>query len=157
MAQALNIQRWLDISLVQGGADAFVQGSVATDIVPEDGLILRITDIWMEIVTSLTGLGADSSIEWSVTRDTKTAVAKLSDPDSFLSDLWSLAFTTSGQTWLQQLFRYENLKGVYLVEPTVYAQLDSTTTGATITANVRLFYEEVRANEVDILRITTNS
>lgn len=157
MAQALNIQRWLDIQCVQGGADAFVQGTVATDIVPEDGLILKVTAVWFEIVTSMAGLAADAHLFWSLTRDTKTAVATLSDPDCFLADTFVLALTTSGAVAFSQVWRYPDQQGIYLVEPTLYGQLDSSSTSLTLTANFRVFYEEVRANEVDILRITTNS
>jgi hypothetical protein len=154
---ALNIARWLDIRLVQGGADAFVQGSAATDIVPEDGLILQIESIDVLIVSTLASVAADLVLEWSVTRDTKTAVANLDDVDTILADKLSHSLTTSGAAWVSQLYRYTQLKGLYLVEPTVYAQLDTTGAGGAYTFDVRIFYTEVRASEIDILRVTTNS
>jgi hypothetical protein len=157
MAQALNIARWLNISVTEGSADAFVEGSASTDIVPEDGLILRVTAIWVNFVTGWSALAADARADWSVTRDTKTAIADLSDPDSILCDGFGFAITTSGSSVIPQTFRYDDLTGIYLVEPLVYFQLDGSATGITMQANCRIFYEEVRASEVDILRITTNS
>lgn len=150
---ALNIANWFTIGLVQGSADAFVQNSIATDIVPENGVILRVTQIHFVIESNLSAIAADSQVEWSLTRATKTAVAGLSDNDAFLYDSFSYSLTTSGAVIFKQGFFYQDLVGIYLAEPTIYAQLDSTATAIAITARLRVFYEEQKASEVDILRI----
>lgn len=154
---ALAIGRYLTITATMGGADAFVQGSVATDIVPEDGLILKVTGIEFAITNNQSTLGFDYQIEWSLTRDTKTAIATLSDADTVLYDAHSHQFTTSGATFLPGAYRYAPSPGLYLVEPIIYMQLDSTGTTLLLAGQMRIFYEEVRATEVEILRIINNS
>lgn len=157
MAQALNIARWFNLTLTQSGADAFVQASVATDIVPEDGVILKVVGIDVQIANNLAALAADTYIEWSLTRATKTATAQLSDDSCFMADAIAFSLTTSGVGVIRQTFRYENPVGLYLVEPTLYGQLDSVGGAGAFTALMRVFYEEARASETDILRILNNS
>jgi len=53
-------------------------------------------------------------------------------------------------------FPYPEIQGVFLVEPTIYGQLDSAATGLTLTAYWRIYYEQLALNEVDILRVLNN-
>jgi len=63
MAQrGTNIARYLTIAMVQGSADAFVQGSADTGIVPEDGLALRVMSMELVINASLQSVSADINI-----------------------------------------------------------------------------------------------
>lgn len=151
------ISRYLQIALTQGGADTFVQGSVDTGILPENGLAYKVNEIEISFSSSFAGLSADAVCRWSVTRDTKTGVAALSDPDVFLEDGFAVSLTTSGQILVPQKYRYPGLSGVYLVEPTVYAQLGSSGTGLTNVATMRLYYETIKVSEIDILRILNNN
>lgn len=150
---ALKLLRWHDIAVTQGSADAFVQGSVATDIVPEDGVIQQVRQIVVAVSTALSGAQADLEIEWSFTRDTKTAISLYSDDDCLLYDGFTGALVTSGYATFSKSFRYNDVSGIYLVEPTLYMQLDSAGTTVSLSAQARVFYEEVRASEVDILRV----
>lgn len=154
---ALNIQRFHTITTVQSGADAFVQASLATDIVPEDGLIQRITSIHMQFRGNFSALAADTWIEWSLSRESEVAVLTLGDEQCIVADNWDFALVTSGAAQFTQTQRYENLSGLYIVEPTIYLQLDSVGLGAANTSSMRIYYEEVRASEVDILRILNNA
>lgn len=150
------ITRFLKMTATQGGADTFVQASVATDIIPEEGLVYKITGIDVQINSGIQAISADCSFYWSFTRDTKTALAPLSDDDCLLLDGFCVSLTTSGQVYLPATYRYANL-GLYLVEPIVYVQLSTTATGITNAINTRIYYEEVKMSEVEILRILNNS
>jgi len=151
---ALGIPLTHDVTLTQGSADAFVQGTIATGIVPADGLIQKIVRVVFQFnAQSFDGIASDCSVYWSIARDTKTAVAALSDADSILYDGLDIAFTTSGAVMVPLTYTYEPSDGFFIAEPNIYVQLDSNATGETMTCNVRMFYEEVRASEVDILRL----
>lgn len=156
-ARAGTIARYLTISMVQGSADAFVQGSVATDIVPEDGLALQVIGMEFVLATALQGVSADFEIAWSLTRDTKLAVTSYSDTECILFDGVAGSLTTSGQILIGYRFPYPAIEGIFLVEPTIYGQLDSSATGLTLTGYWRIYYQEVRMTEVDILRVLNNN
>lgn len=150
------IARYLTLTAVQGGADAFVQASVSTGIIPENGVGFKV--IGMEIAFSaLQAVSADFDITWSLSRDTKTGVTGLSDDDIILYDGFYGSLTTSGQILIPGRVQYPPQEGIYIVEPTIYLQFDSTATGLTSTASMRVYYEEVGLNEVDILRILNNA
>lgn len=151
-----NIARYLTIVVTQGSADAFVQGSVATGIVPEDGLGLQV--VGMEVVLGpCESVSADFDFQWSLSRDTKTAICTYVDSDSILYDGFSGSLTTSGQILIPLGHRYPFVDGIFIVEPTVYFQLDSAATGFAQSAAVRIYYQEVSLSEVDILRVLNNS
>lgn len=153
-----NVTRYLTLTLAQGGADAFDEGSVSTGIVPEDGFGLRVLAIEFWISNSLAAVSADFDIHWSLTRDTKTAVVALEDADCILYDGINGSLTTSGQILVPSLWRYPFIEGVYIVEPTIYGQIDSTATGLTLSAaGFRIYYDEVALSEVDILRVLQNA
>jgi len=155
---ALDTIRWLDITCTQGGADAFVQGSVSTDLVPEDGYVYKVNRVVADLVTNISAIAADSQIEWSMTRDTKTAVAAFNDSDTIIHNTISFALVTSGAAFFNGLFEYDFAdRGVFLVEPTIYAQFDSTATTLTMTMLFRIYYSLVRATEIDILRIVNET
>lgn len=156
-ARAGTIARYLTITCTQGSADAFVQGSVDTGIIPEQGLGLRVISIEFAIATAMAAVSADFEIVWSLTRDTKIAPASYNDDDCILFDGISGSLTTSGQIVLPYRRQYSPVEGVFLVEPTIYGSLDSTATGLTMTGYWRIYYEEVAMTEVDILRVLNNS
>lgn len=158
MAQARsNVVRFLTITMTQGGADAFVQGTVDTGILASEGRGLQVVGMDFSLLESQGPLSADADISWSLTRATKTAVVGLSDEDAIIFDRLSFALTTSGTYQVRGLYRYEALAGIYIVEPTLYGQLDSTATGIVQTGYWRIYYQEVALSEVDILRILNNS
>lgn len=152
-----NVARYLTIAMTQGSADSFIQGSVNTGINPEDGLGLQVVGAEFIIGSSQAAISADSSIFWSLTRDTKTAVAAYNDDESIFFDGVSCSLTTSGQILLPARHSYPPQDGIFIVEPTIYGQLSSTSTGLTMVAYWRVYYQEVSLTEIDILRILNNS
>lgn len=147
------VTRHFDLTLTQGSADAFVQGVINTEIVPENGIGLRMTRL--EMLKPYMPAVAAADRQWSITRDTKTAVANLSDPDCMYADGDKMVLVTSGA--VHQKLREENeLNSVFVVEPQIYIQLDSTATTLTNTFYFRLHYEEVKLSEVEILRLLNN-
>lgn len=153
---AEKIQRYLSMTATQPGVDTFVEAQVSTEILPENGLSYRVTFIELLFTNPMNVLSADCRIRWSITRDTKTGFAALSDPDSILSDEIDVSLTTSGQLLIPQRYAYPALPGIYIVEPTIYLQLFSASSGTTNVMDARIYYEEVKLSELDILRILNN-
>jgi len=155
---ALTIDRFKNITVNQGGADAFVEANVDTLLVPENGLAWLITYVELLFLPGMfSGISADASVYWSMTRDTKAAVPSFGDPDSIWVDGFDWTLTTSGSAIVPSTWRWTPPQGIIFVEPTIYFQLDSTATGATLNARVRIHYEEIKVSEVDILRMLNNS
>lgn len=141
------------IELVQGMADAFVEGNVATLIDPSRGIGWAIRFIEVAFATALSGVSADADIFWSLSRQSKGSTTDYGDDDVILADGVAVSLTTSGQMLIPQLHRYEVPDGVLVVQDVLYAQLDSTASGLASTAYVRVWYEEVKLGELEILRV----
>ena len=154
---AVNIARYRNLQPVQGGADAFVQVAETTGIDPVSGRawMLRSMDICFPQDNALANVSADFSIHWSLTRDSKAAIAGLDDGDCIVAGGIYGSLTTSGQIVLPACYHHEFESGIMAVEPTLYFQLDSNATGLTLSPDVRLYYDEVKLSEVDILRMLT--
>ena len=151
----MNIARFRNITMTQGGADAFVQTSEVTGIDPSSGRgwALRRAEIQFPQAAGLQGLSADSAIHWALTRDSKTAMSDLNDQDTIFAGGIFNALTTSGEIALPSVHMHTFPDGIIVVEPILYAHLDSAATGLILTAHMRLFYEEVKLSEVEILRM----
>lgn len=154
---AIAIDRYKTIILTQGGADAFVEGEILTLLVPEQGLGWKLNRIVFQFGDALSALSADCSIGWSVTRDSKTGVVGYSDADTVYHDGFNVSLTTSGQIVIPYSHIWLPPDNTIFVEPTIYFQLDSTTTGLANVAAVRLHYEEIKVSEIDILRLLQNA
>jgi hypothetical protein len=154
---AQKIARFKTISLLQGGADAFVEGELDTGIIPENGEAWLINRIEMQFPAILSGISADSNIDWSITRDSKASVVGFSDPDTVYYDGFVNALTTSGQVIIPTLRTYTPEAGTIFVEPTIFAQLDSATTGLTMQCYMRIYYELVKVTEIEILRLLNSN
>lgn len=154
---AANIARFRNITLTQGGADAFVQATEATGISPSSGVVwmLRRAEIEFPQSVALQNVSADFAIHIALTRDPKAAMSDLNDSDTLMVEGFFGSLTTSGQIVLPQTTVHEFPDGILVVEPNLYAHLDSAATGLTLTAHLRLFYDEVKMSEVDILRQLT--
>jgi len=153
-----SIQRYINLKATEGGADAFVEDSEVTNIVPSEGRAFLITEITVYIEpSSFYTASSDFFIAWSLTRDSKLAIAQYDDPECFLSDGIAHLLTTSGSSIINTSYRYNPPGGILLVEPSVYFQLDSTGVGGAVTAYARLAYDEVKVTEVDILRLLNNA
>lgn len=152
-----SIARFRNITMTQGVADGFIQTSEPTGIDPSSGRgwMLKRAILQFPIASNLQALSPDAAIHWALTRDSKAAVSDLNDSDTIFVGGLSTALTTSGQIVVPNVFDIALPEGLLVVEPTIYAHLDSTATGLTLTAHMRLFYEEVKLTEVEILRMLT--
>jgi len=153
-----SIARYLPFTAVQGGADAFVEAAITTDLNPAQGYAYQVTLIevsWVE--TNQETWASDFTMQMVLSRDTKTAIAELNDPDVMWKEAVWLQFTTSGVQLVPSKFEYRPPLGLYIVEPTIYFDLDSTTTGVANTVHGRIWYEEVKLSEVEILRLLNNA
>ncbi len=151
------IARFRNIKVTQGGADAFAQTSESTGIDPSGGKgwMLKRVEVQFPIAGNMQGLSADAALHWALTRDSKAALSDLDDSDTIFAGGFSASLTTSGQIMVPNVYVHEFEDGIMVVEPTIYCHLDGTATGLTLTANFRLYYEEVKLAEVDILRMLT--
>ena len=158
MASQNVIERYLSATVTQGSAAAFVQGTFTTNIEPSTGYALKVTEVVgkMREGQSLLCGSNSATVSWSLSRDTKTAVGELNDTDIIYADGFHVWNITSGIATRNLAFSYRPVNGLMLVEPTVYFQLDSTATSSAITMDIRMYYEEVKLSEVEILRLLNN-
>lgn len=148
----------LVITLTQGGADAFVQGSVSTGL--QSPQAYRLAGIAFGF--SNAGLLAIASAQlWNlmltVTRRTKAALPEVTDNDVIKRFSLFSNFVTSGATVFEGDFYWKPDFEIPLVEDEIYAQLDSDGIGAAVTMNVRLDVEVDRISDIDRLTILTRS
>lgn len=152
MAQV--IAKFLSANVVQGSADAFVQDTVPTNLIPSDGFAFKLKHIMFDRTSA--NLVASGDISFSLTRDTKTAVVKYDDPDTIFFHTELIKMTTSGAIVSPGSGVITFPDGIFVVEPNIYLQLDSTATTVVNSMNARIYYEEVKISEVEILRILNN-
>lgn len=156
MAQGKNLVRYIGGRALQGAADAFVQATIPTGIVPEDGLGLEVVAFEFAFTGSFEALGADFSYLWSLSRDTQGSIVNLNNPDCIMCDGIFTGLTTSGIFSINQRHAYNDITGLFIVEPNVYFQFDSNGTGLVMGMDCRIYYKETALSEVDILRILQN-
>lgn len=144
------------INLLQGGADAFVEGSILTGIDPSEGLAWLLHRVEMLFETTQSIISADADLSYSLSRTSQAAIPSYDDDSVIMADGFSNALTTSGEIVLPRLRIWEPPEGVLVVGDTLYAQLDSTGTGMTMQAYMRVYFEEVKVSELEILRILAN-
>jgi len=154
---ATKIARHLDVEITMGAADAFIEGVIPTGIIPANGMAFQLLKLELLFQTTLSGISADGYVIWALTRDTKAAMAYYDDDDVILADGFDNALTTSGQVILPRRHVYDFPEGVYIVEPNLYVQNLSGATGSAIHTHWRLWYEEVKLTEVEILRLLNNA
>lgn len=148
----------LVISMTQGGADAFVQGSVLTGLSGRQAYNAKAVALSIPSA-SLVAVNAATLWSWYVTltRRSKTAQPEISDNDVIFR--WSLAsqFTTSGAfTWAGDYYQVFPLDQP-IVEETIYAQLDSDGVGTAFSAIVRIDVELDTISDIDRLNLITRS
>ena len=152
---ANQIAQYRNITLTQGGADAFVQAIEYTNIDPSIGncWLIRRVEMSFNLTCLLENLSADAAIQWSLARESLTAVGGLDNADVLHNNGFAIALTTSGQPFIPKTFVWEPPSGLMVVTPALYAQLDSTATGLTLVASMRVYYETIKLSELDILRM----
>lgn len=147
----------LIISLTQGGADAFVQSSVQTGLTGRQAYNVKAFMVDFTNIATQAGIAADHSIEVSITRRSKTAIATLADSDVLFRYAFAVEFTTSGVAYIPGVIIYVPQLEVPIVEETIYAQLDSTGSTLTNTAVVRMDVELDTMSDIDRLNLITRS
>jgi len=154
----ITVDRYLNFQLAQAALNGFIQADILTNILPKDGEALEIVQIELELTAGIAGnIGADAYVNWSITRDTKTALASLNDDDCIYKDGFSADFTTSGMAVVQNRWVWTPPEGLVIVEPTIYAQLSSAgLVSMLLTMDGRIHYRTVKVSEVEILRILNN-
>jgi len=154
---ALNIPIYKTVTVTEGGADAFAETPIVTEISAADGMIWKV--LGLEIAfdpAQLSGVSADGSIQWQLTRDTKNAISNYADPDVVMRGGLAWALTTSGMILMPVDQRWVPVGDCIFAEPTIYVALDSTATGAALVITARIYYELVKATELEILRMLQN-
>lgn len=151
------VAQYRNIVLTQGSADAFVQAQEYTGIDAGSGYgwMLKRIEVMFPLAQVLEGIAADFSIALSLTLSTQTAVKSLDDSNTLYADGIAVPLTTSGVTEVDRKWEWIAPSGVIVVAPSVFAQLDSTGTSLSLTAHMRVYYEEVKLSEVEILRMLT--
>lgn len=148
----------LVITLTQGGADAFVQGSALTGIQARqayrlDGLAFGFNNASL--------LAISSAQQWNImltlTRRSKAALPELSDTDVIFRHSLASLFLTSGAATFPGDFYWKPELEVPIVEDTIYAQLDSDGVGAAMTMIVRLDVTLDTMSDIDKLNLITRS
>lgn len=128
------------VKLVQGGADAVIEGSFATDANEETGEAFLIHEIDYEPDPSWE---QDGFAEFQVCGESVGAALKAHDDEDIL-DYCKVdrRLTTSGtfETKLPITHKREHL----VKRKTLYVAFDSTTTGLTATVYVTIWYENVQ-------------
>lgn len=155
---AEKILRSLYARLTQGAADDFVQASIETLLEPSNGVAFRVVVVEFLNTSAVAPAAlANSEVSWSITTDTKAAVAKYDDTDTIMADGYRAQLLTSGAVLIPNRFVYKDPTNFLIVEPFVFLQLDSTATGVVNSFDVRLYYEEQKMSEVEILRLLANA
>ena len=152
---AITISRFLSATAIQGAADAFVETAITTDIVPANGFAFRLSRMVFDLSGGTSAVN-NSILEFALSRDTKAAVPKYDDPDTLFYWARQTSFSTSGYVVNQNGFVLDFVEGIYVVDPTIYLQLDSNLTAVAQTMHARIYYEEVKLSEVEILRLLNN-
>lgn len=148
----------LVISATQGSADAFIQGSVLSGLSGRSAYNLRAVsfEITGYVASSLANA---SEISLAITRRSKAAMPAISDSDVLWKRQWQFKLTTSGAVFIPTMCGTDiiGLAELPLVEETLYAQLDSSTTAATLTAIIRMEVELDTMSDIDRLNLITRS
>jgi hypothetical protein len=152
---AVNIAQTLQGTVVQGGADAFVQSSIVTALAGQSRQAYRVLGLHVEIDRFFMAAGAN--IEVAFTRRTKAAMPLISDVDVVHKFKWGMEFTTSGGFNQYAIGDWIPAGDVIIVEDPLYVQLDSNATTGTHTVAWQLEYEIITLSEVDRLNLLARS
>lgn len=146
-----------NIRLLQGGADAFAEIIEPTSISPSAMLawLIRRVEVMIPNSVAIEAIAADFSIAWALSRQSSAALADLSDPSTIMADGFGICTITSGLANFDRLHVWTPPDGVLVATPNLYATIDSTGTSLTLDIDMRVYYEEVKISEVELLRMLT--
>ena len=156
---ATQIARFLSASAIQGSADSYKETAITTELIPANGFAFSIKK--MEFCLADTGATLIQNVAQrllvALSRDTKAAMPELSDADVLYKKSIDFGAVTSGGLEIERSFEYAPAGGLFIVEPTIYLQFDTTATSIANTLYARIFYEEIKLSEVEILRLLNNA
>jgi len=144
----------LVITLTQGSADAFVQGSVLTGLTGNQAY--RLLGVAWEMTSSLTTTNA-AEYQVALSRRSKASQPLTSDTDVLWVLRWQNLFTTSGEVMRDKSGYWKPDNEVPIVEETIYAELDSNATSTANTFIIRLDVELDTMSPIDRLNLITRS
>ena len=125
------IARYLSGRAVQGGADAFKELAITTNLDPANGYAYEIKKIEFCYENFAFVAANFQELDVVLSRDTKAAIPELSDTDVMYKFHKELGFATAvGFYDLSLAWEYVPTGGMYIVEPTIYLQIDSAATAA---------------------------
>lgn len=151
------VAKYIAGTATQGGADAFVEVEIATDLIPADGYAFEIDHVDFEIGSDISAIGADHRIAVALSRDAQLAMPVLSAVECYYKRMMNWSLTTSGCWFNDSTWTWTPPAGIFLVEPSTWFQLDSDSTAIALTVYVRIWYKEVKLTEVEILRLLSNA
>jgi len=144
----------LVITLTQGSADAFVQSSVLTGLSGNQAYNL-VGVAWQFASTVVDTNNVEYT--WHINRRSKAAIALLSDTDIIMLFGFQMKLTTSGASHNERAGYWKPEVQIPIVEETLYACLDSTSSSTANTVILRLDVELDTMQPIDRLNLITRS
>jgi hypothetical protein len=144
----------LIITLTQGSADAFVQGSVLSGL--SGNQAYNLLGVAWEMTSSACNVTA-AEYQVSLSRRSKTSQPVLSDTDVIWNLRWQQILVTSGFPITSKSGYWKPEVQIPIVEETIYAQLDSAATAVVNTFILRLDVELDTMQPIDRLNLITRS
>lgn len=146
----------LVISMTNGAADAFVQGSVITGLSGRQAY--NVIAVYFEFVFGAWGTPVDAdNYELAISRRSKSAMPNISDSDVIWKTANRYWQAVDGSGWRTVSGQYNFDREVPIVEETIYAQFDSAGSAVVSTAIVRLEVELDTMSDIDRLNLITRS
>lgn len=153
---AIKIPTTFVASIVQGSADAYIEGEIVTGLQAIGSLayrLLKCTIGWPTLP-----IGAATSQEFQISRTSKAAIAEVNDRDIILSRRRDIKMTTSGAVLNDKrveeiTFPVSDESGIIIVEDPIYIAFDSGSTSLTSTLYFQMVVEQIKISEVDRLTL----
>lgn len=149
---------YVDFTATQGGADAFVQATVATGLLArgESEIIYAVQGAFFEVTPALlTAITAATDLNVSITRASKAASVPLSDNDlvAIHRAAWSShAANVNGAIQIMNGLIWMDIAGAPLIAgDNFYVQVDSTNFAAALTVTGRMIVQPQKRTKAQIL------
>lgn len=146
-------------SATQGGADAYIEAEIATALSGNTTNAFQVREIVIQFPRALTAGATLQDMYAGLWRRTKAAFPNANDRDVIISHGIAADISTNGgidYNWIVR-FAFSEDDQLLVVEDPIYFGFDSTGTGATSTAYVRVGYTVERISAIDRLTLLTQS
>lgn len=160
MARKTQALSYLPFTLTQGGADAFVQASIATALTGQTKVCYRMASLEIEFPSI--AIGASADWQFSITRKSYAAMPTSPTIEKAMIHYFrrqQYAATAVGFVFdvRTMVWRWSDDDAPIIVEDPLYAQLDTATTSLTNVLYGRIGYWLDSISEVDKLTLVANS